>query len=175
MQCTFDKRDIDVSEEPLYQITWCHISGCSKVPANLVPNSNVSDSLESVLNLFKWSQLGAHYFLVYLFQLPYMFRATVCPSSGELTVPMRHWYFSPFMGGCLVCRLQSIFISTSLHDSLQLCAQSSEEHTVSMYLYGWLSGLLQQTRQPPIQSEKYQCRIDTVSSPDDGHKVARNM
>jgi len=33
----------------------------------------------------------------------------------------------------------------------------------------------QQTRQPPIQSEKYQCRIDTVSSPDDGHIVARNM
>jgi len=24
-------------------------------------------------------------------------------------------------------------------------------------------------------SEKYQCRIDTVSSPDDGHIVARNM
>jgi hypothetical protein len=29
---------------------------------------------------FKRSQLGAHYFLVYLFQLP------MCPSSGELTV-----------------------------------------------------------------------------------------
>ena len=36
-------------------------------------------------------------------------------------------------------------------------------------LYGWLSGL--QTRQPPIQSEKYQWRINTVSSPDDGHIV----
>ena len=33
----------------------------------------------------------------------------------------------------------------------------------------------QQNRQPPIQSEKYQCRIDTVSSADDGHTVARNM
>ena len=33
----------------------------------------------------------------------------------------------------------------------------------------------QQTRQPPTQSEKYQYRIDTVSSPDDGHIVARNM
>jgi len=49
---------------------------------------------------FKWSQLGAHYFLVYLFQ---------------------HWYFSP------------------------------------------------------IQSEKYQCRTDTINSPDDGHIVAQNM
>jgi len=35
---------------------------------------------------FKWSQLGAHCFLVYLFQLLYMFRATMCPSSRELTV-----------------------------------------------------------------------------------------
>jgi len=33
----------------------------------------------------------------------------------------------------------------------------------------------QQTRQPPIHSEKYQCRTDTESSPDDGHIVARNM
>ena len=49
----FDKRDIDFSEEPLYQITWCHISGCTNVPANIVPNLNVSDSPECVLNLFQ--------------------------------------------------------------------------------------------------------------------------
>jgi len=36
-------------------------------------------------------------------------------------------------------------------------------------LYGWLSGL--RTRQVPIQTEKYQCRIDTVSISDDGHIV----
>ena len=34
----------------------------------------------------------------------YMFRATMCPSSWELTVSMRHWYFSFCIGGCLVCR-----------------------------------------------------------------------
>ena len=28
---------------------------------------------------------------------------------------------------------------------------------------------------PPIQSDKYQCHIDTVISPDDGHMVARNL
>jgi len=28
----------------------------------------------------------------------------MCASSGELTVSMRHWYFSLFMGGYLVCR-----------------------------------------------------------------------
>ena len=70
---------------------------------------------------FKWSQLGENYFFVYLFQILYLFRATMCPSLGELTVSMRHWYFS-------------------------LC-----------------------------MNEKYQCRTDTVSSPDDGHIVARNM
>jgi len=43
----------------------------------------------------------------------------------------------------------------------------------SVWVAVWSAGL--QTRQPPIQSEKYQCRIDTASSPDDGHIVARNM
>ena len=84
---------------------------------------------------FKWRQPGAHCFLVYLFQLLYMFRATVCPSSEELTESMRQWYFSFCTGGCMICRQDS----------------------------------------PPIHSEKYHCRIDTVSSPDDGHVVARNM
>ena len=37
------------------------------------------------------------------------------------------------------------------------------------------SGSDQQTRQPSIQSDKYHYRIDTVSSPDDGHVIARNM
>ena len=40
-------------------------------------------------------------------QLLYMFRATTCPSSGKLTVSMRHWYFSLCMGDCLVCRPDS--------------------------------------------------------------------
>jgi len=31
------------------------------------------------------------------------------------------------------------------------------------------------SRTHSLQNEKYQCRIDTVSSPDDGHIVARNM
>ena len=96
---------------------------------------NVLLTVHPCIIFFKWTQLGAHYFLLCLFQFLYMFRATMCPSSGELTVSMRHWYFSLCVGGCLV----------------------------------W------QTRQPPTQSKKYPCRIDTVSSPDDGHIVARNM
>jgi len=59
----------------------------------------------------------------------------------------------------------TIFISTSL--------RVSGNYLVFFALYGLLSGM--QTRQPPIQSEKYPCRIDIVSSPDDEHIVARNM
>jgi len=67
------------------------------------------------------------------------------PSSGELTVSMRHWYF-----------FHSLW--------------------VAVWSAGWdETHPNQQTRQPPIQSELYQCRIDTVSSPDDVHIVARNM
>ena len=72
----------------------------------------------------------------------------------------------------------SIFISTSVHVSGNYvpiirriyCIYAT---LVFFILYWWLSGL-QQTRQPPIQSEKYQCRIDTVNSPDDGYIIARN-
>ena len=46
-----------------------------------------------------WSGIRVAGFLVYLFQLLLMFRATVCPSSGELAVSMRHWYFALCMGG----------------------------------------------------------------------------
>ena len=47
-------------------------------------------TVHSCIIFFKWSHLGVHYFLVYLFQILYMFRATMCPSAGELTVSMRH-------------------------------------------------------------------------------------
>jgi len=86
------------------------------------------------------------------------------------------------------CKLRlSTFVSTSLHVlgnyvpiiRIIYCINAT---LVFFTLYGWLSGLLvgmshpyQLTRQPPIQSENYQCRIDTVSSPDDGHIAARNM
>jgi len=60
--------------------------------------------------------------------------------------------------------LLSRFISTSLlHVSVNYVPIITRAHCICA------------TRQPPIQSEKYQCRTDTVSSPDDGHIVARNM
>jgi hypothetical protein len=101
---------------------------------------NVLLTVHPCIICFKRSQLGAHCFLVHLFQL-LLFVATMSPSSGELTLSMRHWHFSLCMGD-------------------------------------WLVGMRhpnQQTSQPPIQREKYQCRLDTVRSPDVGHIVTRNM
>ena len=74
--------------------------------------------------------------------------------------------------------LLSIFISTSLHVSSNYVPLIRRTYCVYatlvfFTLYVWLAGL--QTRQTPTQSEKYQCRIDTVSSPDDGRTVARNI
>jgi len=77
----------------------------------------------------KLSQLGAYCFLVYLFQLLYMFR--------------------------------------------QLCAQNQENVLVFFTLYRRLTDL--HTRRPLIRFERNECSIDTISSPDDGHIIARNM
>jgi len=71
----------------------------------------------------------------------------------------------------------STFISTSPHVSgdyvpITRTAYCIYAPMVFFTLYGWLPGLADQS---PIQSAKYQCRIDTVSCPDDGHIVARNM
>ena len=79
----------------------------------------------------------------------------------------------------------SIFISASLHVSGNYVPIFTITYCIyATLVFFTLSGLqvgmrlqshsTQQTRQPPVQSEKYQCSIDTVSSPDDGHTVARN-
>jgi len=36
----------------------------------------------------------------------YMFQATMCPSSGETTVFMRHLIFVILLDDCLVCRVE---------------------------------------------------------------------
>jgi len=63
-----------------------------------------------------------------------MFQATMCPSSGEITVSMLHFVF------------------------VTLC--------------GWLSGI---PESHPQKVTNTKCRIDTVTSPDDGHIAAQNM
>jgi len=57
--------------------------------------------------------------------------SAMCPASGELSVSMRHWYFSFCMGGCLVCFVPSIRRTYCIYAIL-----------VFFVLYGWLSDLL---------------------------------
>jgi len=45
----------------------------------------------------------------------YMFRATMCQSSGENTVPRRHLVLSLYWDDCLVCRAE--FIPPCIPDS----------------------------------------------------------
>ena len=53
------------------------------------------------------------------------------------------------------------------HWHLSLCM-------VGVWSAGWIS-VQPADQTTPIQSDKYQCRIDTVISPDDGHMDARNV
>ena len=79
-----------------------------------------------------------------------------------------------------------VFISLLYVFWASLCPSSGENYCICVTLvfvtlYGWhlvcwLDFEIQPADQtPPIQSDKYQCRKDTVISPDDGHMVARNM
>ena len=112
---------------------------------------------------FKWSQLGSHYFFLHLFQLLYLFRATMFPSSAELLVSMRHWYFSLCMVGCLVCRPDSHQQSHPNQHTRQPLTVSSQppDQTATHSLIPTnradshqQSHPNQQTRQPPAVSSQ---------------------
>jgi len=103
----------------------------------------------SLYNLVNKANSVHSLFLLYLFLVYFlcMFRATMCPSSGETSVFMRHLVLV-ILCGWLSGRQGEVkwnFTSPCLPDS----------HTQR------------------ITSTK--CRINTDVSPDDGHIVARNM
>ena len=76
------------------------------------------------------------------------------------------------------CRLKKIFstcfgqLCAHYHENLLYLCDTGIFHSVWVAVWSHSN---QQTRQPPIQSEKFQYRIDTVSSPDDGHEVQINI
>ena len=49
-----------------------------------------------------------HNFLSIFISFLYMFRATVCPSSGEITYLCDTWYLSLCVDDCLVCMVECI-------------------------------------------------------------------
>ena len=61
-------------------------------------------------------------------------------------------------------------IPTSRPDSHQAAVSSQPADQTTTKLRSHIP-----TSRPDSHSKKYQCRIDTVSSPDDGHSVVRNM
>ena len=108
----------------------------------------------------------------------YLFQAAMCPSSGELIVPIRHLvyvtvYRWPF-GVQVWMRLQTCS---------PMCPSSGEltvsiRHLVYVALYRWPFGVQVQTCTPNghLYRVTYtRCRVDTINSPDDGHMAARNM
>ena len=72
--------------------------------------------------------------------LLYMFRATVCPSSGEIAVStrMRHWYLSLCMGG--ICSPGWSFTPTSRPDVTQTEWKIPVSHRYSNLSWWWAYG-----------------------------------
>jgi len=87
-----------------------------------------------------WIQVGAQFCLVYIYIYIYMpllsiFRATMCPSSGEITVSMWHWYLSICMGG--VWSAGWSFIPTSRPDATHTEWQIPVSHGYSNFSWWW--------------------------------------
>ena len=70
--------------------------------------------------------------------LLYMFRATMCPSSGEITVSMRYWYLSLCMGG--VCSAGWSETPTSRPDTTHTEWQIPVSHRYSNFSWWWAHG-----------------------------------
>jgi hypothetical protein len=98
-----------------------------------------------------------------------MFRATMCPSSGEITVSIRHLVFVTVCGwpsgmqGGMKCFLLCMFISILYMFRASMCPSSGEitvsiRHLLFVTLCGWPSGMQSGMKLhfPSTQSDKYQ-------------------
>ena len=74
---------------------------------------------------------------IFIFLL-YVFRATICPSSGEITVSMRRWYLSLRMGG--VWSVGWSFTPTSRPDATHTEWQIPASHRYSDFSWWWAYG-----------------------------------
>ena len=70
--------------------------------------------------------------------LLYVFRATMCPSSGENTVSMRHWYLSLCMDGVWYAGWS--FTPTSRRDTTHTEWQIPVSHRYSGFSWWWAHG-----------------------------------
>jgi len=70
--------------------------------------------------------------------LLYMFRAPVCPSSGEITVSMRHWYLWLCLGG--IWSAGCSFTPNSTPDATHTEWQIPVSHRYSNFSWWWAHG-----------------------------------
>ena len=122
----------------------------------------------------------------------HIIRRTYCIYATLVFFTLYGWLSDLHVSGNYVCIIrrtcciyatliffQSVWVAVWSTCFGQLCVHHQENllylcDTGIFTLYVGQYGLLQ-IRQPHIQCAKYLCRTDTVSSPDDGHTVARNM
>jgi hypothetical protein len=108
-------------------------------------------------------QLDAQFFLCIFISILYMFRATLWSSSGESTVSIQHLLY------VTLCMWPSVMQVGKFLPDLQ---------TGRSYIYLFISGrdFLICIPDGHIHRVTYnRCCIDTIVSPDDGHRVTRNM
>jgi hypothetical protein len=92
----------------------------------------------------KWIPLGVQIFLAFFISFPYMFRATMCPSSEETTVFMRHLILA-ILYGCLSgmqgrippCIPDSYFSWWWVH-SCPKHVEKRNKHTKKIFTPRWL-------------------------------------
>jgi hypothetical protein len=70
--------------------------------------------------------------------LLYVFRVNMYPSSGEITVSMRHWYMSLYMGG--VWSAGWSFTATSRPDATHTEWHIPASHRYSNFPWWWVHG-----------------------------------
>jgi hypothetical protein len=88
----------------------------------------------------KWIQLGAQFCSIYLFiSLLYMFRASMCPSSGEKLL---------YLCDTGICH--SGWVASGLQVGFE------------QLLNYWTVSIQPGDQTPPIQSDKYKCRVDKI-------------
>ena len=107
---------------------------------HIPPNFNIYKNSP----FFPWSQFmkinptRCTILLSIFISLLYMFWATTCPSSWEITVTVRHWYLSFCMGG--VWSACWSFTPTSRPDTTQTEWQIPVSHRYSNFSWWWARG-----------------------------------
>jgi len=82
----------------LWGRNWSFIYKLNKIQFTIF-NIFLVSPYKDILSILQINPTRCTILLSIFISLLYMFRATMCPSPGEITVSMRHWYLSLCRGG----------------------------------------------------------------------------